>query len=370
MGVVALLVGVLAAVAYRNSRAAIRARDLTNVAMAKESDQRKLADQRLFVAEMNLASQAVQSGNVLRARELLESQRQGDVQRDLRDFTWRYLWGRCQSDSLAAYRGHRGEVRVLAFSPDGSLLASAGDDMAIHIVAARTQALQRVLRGHIRPVTGLAFTPDGRALISAAGDGIFRWSLLTGRPTARIPNRADRMVLAPDGRRFATGAADGKVTLWDAVTMTRQAELIDPGAKMVNALAFSPDCSQIASGHIDHLTRVWDVTRRRLVRRLAGHKNWIFGAQYSPDGRLLVTVGGDSTIRVWDVRTGRQNSVIETRGGRPLSLSFAPDSVHVVTASASEDGVRLWHVVKGTEERRLIGIEGQPTVVAFSPRGN
>src|SRR5262249_42183405 len=125
------VMGSLSLTAYRNSRVAVSERNKAQVATAKESAQRRIADERLFVAEMNLAAQAVDDGDLVRAHSLLDSQLENSVQRNLRDFGWRYLWERSKGSSLHTLGVHKGAVSAVAFSPDGRLVASAGADRVI-----------------------------------------------------------------------------------------------------------------------------------------------------------------------------------------------------------------------------------------------
>src|SRR4051794_11884568 len=97
-----------------------------------------------------------------------------------------WLWF-SRGPELAVLRGHRGPVRTLAFSPDGSLLASGGEDRHIRIWDAATYRLRRTLEGHGDTVNGLAFAPSGALLASASADHTVRlWDPDAGREVAAL----------------------------------------------------------------------------------------------------------------------------------------------------------------------------------------
>ena len=94
----------------------------------REAQQRRRAERLLYAAQMNLAAQAVDVGQLGRARDLLEEQRPQRGREDLRGFEWRYLWRRCQGDQRFTLYGHSQGVQGVALSPDGRTLASGSAD--------------------------------------------------------------------------------------------------------------------------------------------------------------------------------------------------------------------------------------------------
>ena len=272
---------------------------------------------------------------------------------------------------LRARCDHPAAIQSAAYSPDGRLIAMAGDSGVVQIHAAATGRPIGPSLVHPNKICTLAFSPDGRTLISGCDDKLARfWDVATGRPKGPIL-RHDGSVLgvaySPDGRLVATGSFDQTVRLWNAST----GELVGRPMhhdNLVSALAYSPDGRTILSGSWDKTARLWDATTGEPVGAPLVHRDWVSAVAYSPDGRTVLTGCYDRTARLWDRATGRQI-------GRPLwhqhcvrSVAMSPDGRMVLTGSI--DGVaRLWDVAL----ERPIGppLRHQHTVsaVAFSPDG-
>jgi WD40 repeat protein len=174
-----------------------------------------------------------------------------------------------------------------------------------------------------------------------------------------------RLALGPRGRRLASGAIDGTLTVWDLATgkplWSRK------GARRVEvALAFAPDNATLA------WTDGFDVVlgdpatgdeRRRLVR----HPKLVAGAVFSPNGARLYTLGVDGLLVAWDVADGRE------RGAREVprvatALTLSPDGKRLVTAG--EDGViRCWDADSLEPREELRGHKGAVYAVDFTGDG-
>jgi len=129
------------------------------------------------------------------------------------------VWDAETGKELLLIEGHEGELRALAFSSNGKVLATGGDDEAARLWDAESGKLLCTLEGHAGPVSGLAFSPDGRRLATAGGgsDATVRlWDVETGRELLQLAGAGRCVAFSPDGKRLAAADSSGQVLLWTA----------------------------------------------------------------------------------------------------------------------------------------------------------
>lgn len=139
----------------------------------------------------------------------------------------------------------------------------------------------------------------------------------------------------------------------------------------VNAAYFSPDDSQIVSCSTDSTVRIWDAkSGAQNVLPLRGHNNWVWTTAWSPSGEYIVSGSTDMTIRLWNAKTGAE-ALPPLRGheGWIWKTVFSPDGTRIISCSTDET-VRVWDAKTGAEVLpALRGHEGQIYSVAISPDG-
>ena len=130
-----------------------------------------------------------------------------------------------------------------------------------------------------------------------------------------------------------------------------------------------PDGSTLVSGGGDTTLRLWDVATGEPIRTLEGHTDSVYSVAFSPDGSTLVSGGGDTTLRLWDVATGRHLRTLEGHTDSVYSVAFSPDGTTLASGSWDRT-LRLWDVATGAHIRTLSGHTGGVLSVAFSPDGS
>jgi WD40 repeat protein/tetratricopeptide (TPR) repeat protein/serine/threonine protein kinase len=340
---------------------------------AEADNQRELVRRAFYAAQIRLADLAAQQNRIADLRQILEPYQPvpgDDPNKDLRGFEWDSLWRLCEGD-LPPLRGHTGQIRALAFSPAGRLLASGGDDGTVRLWDPATGDLVRLLRNPAGWVLSVAFSPDGRLLACGSEDGAVRLSdAATGQEAHVLKGHAGwvrSVAFSGDSGLLATGGSDGMVRLWD-VGAWKQVHVFQEQAQRVTSVVFCPGTGLLASCGDDGVVRLLDVVAKKEVRTFAGHTGWVLSVAFSPDGRLLASGGNDGTARLWDVTTGKEVRALPAQGGRLNGVAFSPDGR--LLACASENRlVRLWDAASGKEVRALEGYAGPVTAVAFSADG-
>jgi WD40 repeat protein len=333
------------------------------------------ANRNLYVADMNLAIQALDLYNLPRALELLDAHRpRPERPEDLRGFEWRHVWKRCKGDQLFTLRGAAKKMVAVAYAPDGRTLAAGGDDGTLQLWDVAARKAVAVWKGH-RPVPNavgsLSYSPDGRLLVSSGWDGDVKlWDTRTNREVAALhadPHVADDAAFSSDGRRLVTCGKEGTVKIWD-VASHRETDHFRPNAGEVTSARFSPDGHRIATAGSDGWVKIWSIASRHVEHSCRGVAGAIITVAFSRDGRTLAAGENGNVITLWDVRTGKSAGPLLRHIGQINRIALSPDGR--LLASASADGTaRLWDFAKQTEIRILLGHTGWVDSVAFSPNG-
>lgn len=130
----------------------------------------------------------------------------------------------------------------------------------------------------------------------------------------------------------------------------------------------SPDGKYIVSVSRDKSVRLWDATNGLQLASLDGHTDMVNYVEYSPDGKWIVTASNDSTARIWDMGTLQPIAVFGGHNAGVKKAAFSPDGKLVATACL-DDTVRLWRITDGNCLIKLAGHTAEVNGVSFSPDG-
>ncbi len=337
------------------------------------------------------------------------------------DHSEAYLFDIATAKPEGVLRGHTAPVSFLAYSPDGTRLATGAGDGTIRLWDPATGREVAILRGSPGAVR-LSFSPDGRRIVARSGEEVQLWDALTGQrvaslghhefpetdlhrlPQFRAGNRrvisgrmnevcqwdaatgtligilgrfdtnVDLLACSPDGKRVVAAARDDpNIRIWDSEARRDEAVLLGH-ISSIYRLHFSPNGSRLltASSYPDVTPRLWDAATGRLVVVLSGHTNSLTDEDFSPDGRVIGTASMDRTARLWDSRTGKLIAVLRGHTAKLWCVRFSPDGRRVVTA-AEDATLRLWDARTGELTAVLRGHGGHGknglTAPFFTPDG-
>ena len=274
------------------------------------------------------------------------------------------------SQQLLICKGHINWVVSLAFSADGSILASSSTDRTIKLWDVNTGQCRQTLQGHTNEVFSVAFSPSDRIIASGSDDRTVRlWDVTTGECLTILQGHtswAKSVAFSPDGKLLASGSDDCTVRLWD-VSNAQTCQTFSGHHQGIRAIAFNHDGTILASCSEDRTIKLWDINTGKVLRTLRGHTDSVFSVAFSSDGKLLASGSWDYTIKLWDVGTGRLLKTFSGHTNWVLAVTFSQDNL--LASGSYDQTVRLWNIDAGKAFKTIQGYTDQVFSVAFSPDG-
>jgi WD40 repeat protein/DNA-binding SARP family transcriptional activator/class 3 adenylate cyclase len=286
-------------------------------------------------------------------------------------------------ETVRSFVGHNreindGDINDVAFSPDGSMLATVGDDGAAKVWDPKTGEELWSFESPGQQVWGPSFSPDGSLFAASwADEGVTRvMDLDTGRMVHEIPVvGADRTSFSPDGDQIAIASWGPNVVVVVDTSSGEQAFTLQGHEAPVTDVAWSPDGTWIATSGQDWTLRIWNPDTGTLRFTELGHRAWVQDLEWSPDATRLITGSDDGSAKVWLILDGGplelfSLSAQDTRSG-VVGVAFSPDGDQVMTSDEFITAVKVWDVsINGDAE--LVNLPARRFFdgdVAFTPDG-
>lgn len=243
--------------------------------------------------------------------------------------------------AAATLTGPVSTVRNVAFSRDGKLLAAAGGVCAkkgeVKIWNVQQRAVTLTIAGHDDCIYGLAFSPDGTLLATSSYDKLIKlWDVATGKELRTLKDHIDAVyaiAFTPDGKRLVSGSADRGVKVWDVAAGTRLytfSEALD----VINTVAVDPTGKFVAAGGVDKSIRIWRMDDKggELTHSLMAHEDAILRLAWSPDGRTIVSSSADKSIKVFRAADLVELKRLPGQSDWAYGLEFSSDGKQMAVA--------------------------------------
>lgn len=274
--------------------------------------------------------------------------------------------------------GHLGSIKYAAFSPNGSLLATASSDETVLIWDFYSKQIIKKLEGHTQSVRFVSFLPDGKRVVTASLDSTIRiWDYEEEKSLVILKGNSgyDKISISPNGTQLATTSYEDSIRVWDLKSGKPLMAFKDDGVNYItnlNYITFSPNGEKLAVASSDNKVAIWDLKTGRGVQTILGYFYSVECLAFSPNGKNLA-IGererplNNYSVKIYDLESGSVLLSQDHLSSATYSIAFSPDGNFLAIG-----GYKLAHICNiknGEIIFSLVGHTSRISFAIFSPDG-
>ncbi|EST05090.1 WD40 repeat [Kalmanozyma brasiliensis GHG001] len=298
------------------------------------------------------------------------------------------LWDWETGDFERTLKGHTKAVQDVDFDSKGSYVVSCSSDLSVKVWDANNDYKNiKTLHGHDHSVSSVKFLPGDDFIVSASRDKTIKiWEFSTGFCTKTLHGHAEWVrsaIPSDDGRWLVSCSTDQTARIWELSTGETKVELRGH-EHVVEVAIFAPIASYtairelagltapkdasatapaqfVASGSRDKTIRIWD-SAGQCLKTLVGHDNWVRGLAFSPNGKYLLSVSDDKTMRIWELKTGRCTKTIDAHQHFCTSVAWGKAKIEASVPPAQDGDAAIATNGSKAAEARTVNVVATSSV--------
>ena len=292
------------------------------------------------------------------------------------------IWDIDSLEEIVTLKGHNNSVTALGVTPDGKMLISGSKDNQLKLWDLETYTEIASVGDHSDVINAITVSPDGRFLLTGSGSVLFEeneikiWNLTKfGGSQSHIPGvekfegGITKFAKSPVNEDLFGATGVGSILGWNFKTLKQKSRFTTDEGAGIRDLAITADGKTLASAGDDWCITLWDLETGKDLKTLVGHSERINHIAMTADDRCIISSSFDNSLKFWHLRTGLELSTM--LGANPDlidALAISPDGTHVV-AGYWDGTVRIWDLRSYKEEHIFSGHKDRVYVLAISPDG-
>ena len=277
---------------------------------------------------------------------------------------------------LKTLAGHQDTVRNANFSSDGNSIVTASNDGKVKVWNIEDKLVKTFRYDSRRLVRNAAFNFEGNRIVTNTGNTAAVWNASTGEQISALTKQLNKYsfsTINPVIGNLIVGRSKGEARILNLSTGEPTTTLEKYNSRSDEPPYFSQDGKYVLAISNDnrrkvYTVKVWNARGRRIDTSFIGNSSPVTGADFSPNGRYIVTAS-DNTAKVWNVSTGKLHKTLKGHQSRIRHVAFSPDSRNIVTSS-NDNTARVWETsTNNNSVPKILRRQNRVTKSVFSPDG-